>query len=351
MNIQTQFSIHYPGEDHLTNETLLVWRLAEKKPFRISSTGNFDISHIDTILNGYSEYSVVSLDQYIDPEDGSTHIKKLVQLEDELFLGFQCVNYGDEVSFPFYSIYYFREDNPKVQEWCNLIGDNKDSLQDTQEERDWSFPSFSAASGLTLDKMSPLPVDWKNFYKYYNTSLKGVSEDWGKFLEENNGTISLIWGKRGTGKTTFTNAILRMVDKDVVYIPGSFLDHLVNNLEAISFFKSISGSIVVVDDIATHFQISSGGHRSSINSLLEMVGGLLKNTLALNLVLIWDTDNSNQKIMDLVMPDYSFEIGPLEPKRANSLSKLLQKNKFWGDSTPVVNVVRGTRDTGPVMGF
>jgi hypothetical protein len=51
------------------------------------------------------------------------------------------------------------------------------------------------------------------------------------------------------------------------------------------------------------------------------------------------------------MPDYSFEIGPLEPKRANSLSKLLQMNKFWGVPTPVVNVVRGTRDTGPVMGF
>jgi hypothetical protein len=101
MNIQTQFSIHYPGEDHLTNETLLVWRLAEKKPFRISSTGNFDISHIDTILNGYSEYSVVSLDQYIDPEDGSTHIKKLVQLEDELFWVFSVSIMGMRFLFLF----------------------------------------------------------------------------------------------------------------------------------------------------------------------------------------------------------------------------------------------------------
>jgi hypothetical protein len=106
---------------------------------------------------------------------------------------------------------------------------------------------------------------------------------------EMKGGLYLIYGKPGTGKTSFLKEILNDTDKQSLFIPPSIAGEL-GNPNLISLLMDYAGSVLIIEDAETILMRREADNSDAVSNLLNLTDGFPSDFLNLNIICTFNTD-------------------------------------------------------------
>jgi hypothetical protein len=167
---------------------------------------------------------------------------------------------------------------------------------------------------------SPYPI--KHFDididSQYNDDFYAFNQANLEFLNSDNSGLVLLYGKPGTGKTSYLRYLIDSLDVKILYIPSGMAQSLADPV-FISMLEDNEGSILIIEDAEeTIMSRDSGGNNLAVSTLLNLTDGLLADVLNLKIICTFNTDIQNLDIA-LLRPGRlraKYEFKELSPEKA-----------------------------------
>jgi Cdc6-like AAA superfamily ATPase len=188
--------------------------------------------------------------------------------------------------------------------------------------------------------------DVDNFDLFYT---KETSKDINKLVKEikkNNKGLSILYGERGTGKTSVINYFASKLDRIVIFIPNNMIEHTINNPEFRKFLKRYSKPVIVIDDCEMMFHEYFTKSNMFVNNLLQMVDGFLSDSMEVNVVAIFNVDDEDEIDHSLLESNNLLrviEFGELSEDESSELSDHLGHKKQYKNKTSVLNIIKNKK--------
>ena len=339
----TPLRLNFPSEDYLTNESILVWNFLGKKPFKKGYSGLFSLEPVEEILSSFNPI-VISDEKFFDTIEEENHVKRVVRLDESLVLGYQYLEKKDqETILPIFTFYYLDRSEESIEDLCKKILKSSGSTEDDTEklEKRTCFLSLSPATGLTLEDVTIPKVDWKNIWKFYSSSVESESRNLLSFISEKKQTVSLIVGKSGSGKTTLVRSLSEKIDRDIIYLSPVTIDLSISSPEFPSFCNTLNPSLIILDGLDFIFDSPHKNPSHLLSTIQNLTSGFFKDILDIHFVLVLENPSYIRDIEKHLPAHFTLKIEDLEPKRATSLAKYLDKNEKFTQPTPLSTIVRG----------
>ncbi len=138
--------------------------------------------------------------------------------------------------------------------------------------------------------------------------------------EENRSGLHLLYGKPGTGKSTYIRYICGLVKKKIVFLPGQMAQNLDNTLMTRYLMKN-PDSILVIED-AEELVVSRDQKRNSnLAMILNITDGILGESLGIQIIATFNTDvqNIDPALKRKGRLKSAYEFKALSPEKANFL--------------------------------
>jgi septin family protein len=190
-------------------------------------------------------------------------------------------------------------------------------------------------NGLEIEPINFHDIDMENIDNYYSSDTFKSTEKVIKKIKKKERGLTILYGDRGTGKTTIINYVATKLDRIVIFIPNNMIEHTINNPEFRKFLKRYDKPILVIDDCELILNEIYNKSNLTTTNLLQMVDGFLASTVDINVLLVFNTDDEDKidhnllecnNIIDVV------EFTSLSVAEANDLSKLVGGKKYKTDA-------------------
>ena len=131
----------------------------------------------------------------------------------------------------------------------------------------------------------------------------------------------------------------------VIYIPNSLLEATLNNSDFRNFLRKFHRPIIVIDDCEMIFNELFTKSNIYVNNLLQMVEGLLSDTIQVNVITIFNVEDESEidhallecnSLIDVIEFEY------LDEEESNDLSKHLGHNKKYKNKTKLIDIIKKT---------
>jgi flagellar biosynthesis GTPase FlhF len=200
--------------------------------------------------------------------------KILAKIDDDIFLSYIVIDRELETSLVSDLVFYYKSESnlPEIQKIVD--GVNK-CMVDFCEEDSYNLNTISLTNtGLEIEPLS-ISYDFESFDLYYsNNTLKSLNKSIKKIKKNNRGLV-ILNGERGVGKTSAIKYIADNLDRIVIFIPNSLLEHTLNNSDFRKFLKKYSKPVLVLDDCEMIFNDYFSKSNMLVNNLLQIVDGLI----------------------------------------------------------------------------
>jgi hypothetical protein len=180
-------------------------------------------------------------------------------------------------------------------ETCQLLKEIVKFTKDLEKEQE-------NKSSINLMISQPRGLDNRiiNFNKPEIDLDKMYNDDFGAFHdqivqilgEENRSGLHLLYGKPGTGKSTYIRYLCGLLKKQIVFLPGQMAQNL-DNVAMIKYLMDNPNSVLVIED-AEELIISREGQRNSnLSMILNITDGILGESLGIQIIATFNTDVKN----------------------------------------------------------
>ena len=327
------------------NDFLTCWKEFDTRPSKLVIYSSFDESLWDILHDefGIDECNTQKVTEIIpNSEEVMTNSKFFIKILKGMYLSFIEFD-SSEISG--LNLFY---DHRTIT--SNMVNDflqsiNKSiSLDGVRDESESIFNSlsFNVVSGnfeLTPFKSKELNSDIELYYDYktFKDGKKSI-----KLINKEKKGLTLFYGSKGRGKTSFMHHLMEKVKKKVIHIPSSMIENVLNNNDFVHFLSQNKNSILLFDDAEIYFTKSP--HKNLyVSNLLQMVDGLLSDNLNVNIVLSInlekdkvDTDlfNCNELLSEVSFNKLSIE-------SANELSNHLGSKKKYKNDVDLLDIIKG----------
>lgn len=320
---------------------LMCWDLFQKAPNTLSIFGMYDKNEFFNIINELKQEQTVSREVIKVEELDIVNVSYFVKISDNIYLSYHIQDSENAyTTINEVELYYKDEsDEAGVKEiveaidQCSLSFEAEDSINKLNS-------IILTPEGLDIEPI-PLEVD-ENIELYYSTDTFKSINKLIKNIKVNNKGLSILYGERGTGKTSIIPYISNNLDRIVIYIPNSLLDAVLNNTEFKNFLRTHTKPIIVIDDSENIFNEIYSKANSYTNNILQLVDGLLSDVIELNIILVsnGDLDEIDNALLDANSFIDAVEFKYLDPKEAKALSKHLKLDKKYKNESRLVDVVK-----------
>lgn len=343
---ELNLNLNIDKDDAELNDYLYCWQQFGTRPNKILIHNTYSTKLFNELINKYLLYKNYFTE--IIPSDDNFIIndKMLVKIDESIYCSYIVLDRQQENSMVNEIIFFYKlsEDFKKVQDIIQELNGCLASF----EEDDQSIVNTISLNGnsLELEPIDICDVDIDNFSNYYP---KGISKEINKLIKDikvSSKGLSIVYGEKGTGKTSIINYLATKLDRIVIYIPNNMIENTINNPEFRKFLKRFYRPVLVIDDCEMLF--GDFFQRSNIfsNNLLQMVDGFLADTIEVNIVTIFNLENEEEidenlldanNLLRVIKFDY------LSSEEATELSEYLGNNKQYKDRTTVLDVVRNKK--------
>lgn len=339
----TSLKLNISKEDTNPNDFLYCWEKFGDRPNKITIYSSFAKDGFNTIISEYNEYKNSSIELIPAEDFDIINDKSIVKINDNIFLSYHILDRESENSFIHEVIFLYKseKDLEKINEITEKLGKYNIEL----EEGDDSYKLntvFISANGIEVEPIEKLNLDESVELFYSEETFKSINK-LTKTLKKTNKGLTILYGERGTGKTSIINYICDKLNRMVIYIPNNMLELTLNSPEFRTFLRKYPKPIVVLDDCEMIFNELFSKSNIYVNNILQMVDGLLSDSIELNIVTIFNVDDENE-IDHLLLECNSLidviEFEFLDQEESNDLSKHLSSKKKYKNKNKLVDIIK-----------
>jgi hypothetical protein len=343
-NTKLSININNEGDD---NNFLYCWNSFGDRPNKIKIYQNYSKNEFNEVIDKYTLEK--SFSSEIIPADEFDIINDVyfIKVSETIYISYILLDRESDSSFIHEISFYFKsyqDDSELVDEITKALIDCQIDFEEDDDDVSKLNTIFIAPTGLEIEPISRINLD-ENVELFFNEkTLKSVNKLC-KTIKKSDKGLSILYGERGSGKTSAISYITDKVDRMVIYIPNSLLEATLNNSDFRNFLRKFHRPIIVIDDCEMIFNELFTKSNIYVNNLLQMVEGLLSDTIQVNIIAIFNVDDEAEidhallecnSLIDVINFEY------LDEEEATDLSKHLQHNKKYKNKTKLIDIIRKT---------
>lgn len=354
-NISSSLNININKDDSDINNFLFCWHKFLSRPNKIIIHNTYSTNLFKKVISKYSKEEN-NLTEII-PTDEDLVINEKIFIEiniDEIYCSYVVIDRDHESSIVSeISFFYLKESNfDKIDK---IIEELNSAILDFCESESNKINTISITqNGLEIEAVE-FKIDSENFNKYYN---KNTSKDINKLLKDikkSDKGLSILYGERGTGKTSIIKYIADKLDRILIFIPNSMIELTINNSEFRKFLKRYDRPVIVIDDCEMLFNEFFNKSNMFTNNLLQMVDGFLSDEIGVNIIAIFNVDSDSEIDHSLLECNNLLRIIPFEYLTADEstdLSEIIGNDRKYKNKTRVLDIIRNKKPKGSAeIGF
>lgn len=303
MSLLDKINLNISSQDTLVNDYLYVISEFGGLPNKIALFDTFDTNNFLQYVSNISELNSVSRE--IVPDDGEYVIneKTFCKITYEgvsgfylTFIGYDILSENSYISDIL--IYYKHQQNTIVD---NFLEEIKEFAIDLEPLEKSKYNLLNATQdGISLEPLELNKIDIDNIQLYYNDIVIKSANKISKKISKSPKGLTIVFGERGTGKTSIVSYILSNIDKSVIFIPSYLMD-IINTNEIKNIISTYKDSIIVIDDSEMYFTNTYNKSNIFSNNLLQLVDGIASdanNTHFITILNTCDIEDIDDNLLD-----------------------------------------------------
>lgn len=206
-------------------------------------------------------------------------------LSKELMLCFPPWEFGNTNDAQLY--YSDSVGNEELQQMLNIV---KECYMDiNQENREVSLLMQNADNRLDFVSMT-MHTSLHNLEQHYNDDLLPVNEILlNRLNRENDKGLVMLYGKSGTGKTTYIRYLSSHISKQKLFVPAS-LAHKIGSPEFLTLLNDYKNSVLILEDADVILKKRSSDDDQIITNLLNLSDGMLSDFFHIQIICTFNKD-------------------------------------------------------------
>lgn len=327
-------------DDSGLNDFLFCWKEFSKRPNKITIHSNYSTKSFKDFIDDLIIESNTFTEIIPDEDEMIINDKILSKIDDDIFLSYIVIDRELETSLVSDLVFYYKSESnlPEIQKIVD--GVNK-CMVDFCEEDSYNLNTISLTNtGLEIEPLS-ISYDFESFDLYYsNNTLKSLNKSIKKIKKNNRGLV-ILNGERGVGKTSAIKYIADNLDRIVIFIPNSLLEHTLNNSDFRKFLKKYSKPVLVLDDCEMIFNDYFSKSNMLVNNLLQIVDGLIYDDVTILAIFnVEDDSEIDHTLLECNNLLDVIDFDSLSIEEAEELSKHVGVSKKFKVDTKLVDVVK-----------
>jgi len=352
-NVASGITLNVTEDDNGTNDFLVSWEKFGTRPNRVLIQNTYSTKLFNTVMSDLILEKNVYTEILPDSEELIINDRVFAKLDDSCYISYVVVDRNMDNSFIDGVLFLYAPGFDGIQSYVDLLNE---CLLDFEEDSDNKLNTVTlSANGLEIEPINFHNVDLEGIDLYYPKSTFTELEKAVRSIKKVDKGLTILYGDRGTGKTTIINHIASKLDRIVIFIPNNMIEHTINNPEFRRFLKRYEKPIIVIDDCELVLNEIYNKSNITTTNLMQMVEGFLASTLDVNVITIFNTDSEDKidhnllecnNLIDVV------EFGCLSKEEATDLSKQLGHSKKYKSPTRLVDVINKRKSDSMVgIGF
>jgi len=334
-------------DDAELNDFLYCWEQFGTRPNKIVIHNTYSTKPFNQLLSeliiekNYFTEILPAEDEFVIND------KMFVKITDEVYCAYVVVDRKHENSIIIELTFFYKseEDFKTIQEIVEDLNTCTLNFQE-EESNNLNTIALSTTSGLEIEPIEMSELDIDNFDLYYTKSTGKDINKLVKEIKKSDKGLSILYGERGTGKTSVINFLASKLDRIVIFIPNSMIEHTINNPEFRKFLKRYTKPVIVIDDCEMMFHEYFNKSNMFVNNLLQMVDGFLSDSMEVNVVAIFNV-NSDDEIDHSLLESNNLirviEFDHLSSEEATDLSEFIGYKKQYKNKTKVLDIIRNRK--------
>ena len=348
-------NININKDDFNLNDYLFVFDSFKSRPNKILLYESYlpaEFIEIITSLSGDNQTKTLLREIIPSDDDYVTNDKVFLQISETIFISYVHVNQDSDAHLVGeVTIYYKGASDMKIlDQLIEKLSEISATISDTANICKTNTLSVNGGQ-LELESIEIKdPNEDDNFESYYHPETFKGTKKLIKLINKSNRGISILWGERGTGKTSMLKHILFQIEKMSIFMPNNMVDTTVNNPDFKNFVKRHPNLVIVIDDCEIFFNEAYTKSNMFTSNILQLVEGFLSETLNLQFILSFNIEDDSDidhtlidsnNLIDIVEFQYLDEKGSKE-----LISNLNIKHKVHGDSK-LIDILKKKLDPKP----
>lgn len=327
-------------DDSQLNDFLFCWKEFSKRPNKITIHSNYSTKLFKEFVDEKVIESNTFTEIIPDEDEMIINDKILAKISNEIYLAYIVIDRELDTSLVSDIVFYYKSEEslPEIQKIVDGI--NK-CMIDFCEEESQNLNTLSLTStGLEIEPIS-IDCDFDNFDLYFNSkTVKSLNKSIKKIKKSDRGLV-ILSGERGVGKTSSIKYIADNLDRIVVFIPNSLIEHTINNSDFRKFLRKYTKPVLILDDCEMIFNDYFSKSNMIVNNLLQIVDGLIYDDVTIITIFNIDDDSEiDHTLLDCNNLIESIEFDYLSSEEAEELSKHIGSSKKFKSDVKMIDVVK-----------
>ena len=345
---KTHINLNVNKDDSNLNDFLYCWDKFKSRPNKIVIHNTYSTKQFLSIVEKIEQSKNVFTEIIPDYDDYIINDKILVQLSENFYISYVVIDRNLDSSIVSDVVFYYKEPDDFIN-ISKLIDELESTIVNFTDEESYNLNTLNFSNGaLEIEPIEYMITDDENVESYYShKTFKSVSKLIKKIKKSDKG-LSILWGDRGTGKTSIINHLADKLDRIIIFIPNNLLDVTLSNPDFRKFIKKYQKPIIVLDDCEMIFSEYFTKSNIIVNNLLQLVDGYLSDGLKINIITIFNVESESEidhtlidcnNLIDVVEFDY------LSSDESNELSKILGNKSTHKTKSRLIEVLNKRNNT------
>jgi hypothetical protein len=338
-------------DDYNLNDFIYCWEKFGERPNKIVVHNTYSTK----LFNKLMEDKILSKNVFTEVIPDSVEViindKILAKIDDTCYLSYIIADRNMDNSFIDSITFYYKSGHIGLDD---ILTELNDCILDYCEEDSNKLNTIIlSVNGLELEPLSIDEDKLEHVDLYYSADTYKSIQKTIKTIKKADKGLTILHGERGTGKTSIIEHIASSLDRISIYIPGSMIDHTINNPEFRKFVKKYERPVLFIDDCET---LVGDMYRQSafVPNALQMVEGFLSDAIGANIVMIFnekDEDNIDEDLLECNTLLEVVSFGELSEDEASELAKHLGRKGSKGKARVIDVVKKRKSSTEAEIGF
>ena len=349
---KTNLKININKDDSGLNDFLYLWDIFKTRPNKVLIHGTFDFKETENFFDQYEKVNKFTEIICLETDD-IINDKVLLKSNESVYISYIAVDKLTESAvISDITIYYSSsEDADEVNEIIKSVSEYQ-VIDDSEEGHNLNVVSLSNNS-IELEEIKYDDIDIDNIEEYYSKQTFKDLSKWLKKSKKQQSGLSILYGKRGTGKSSAIKYLATKLDRNLIFVPNNLVDLTINSSDFSKFLRKHENPILILDDCEMIFNEFFTKSNIIANNLMQLVDGLLSNKLSI--ITIFNVEDKSEIDHNLIECNNLIDIiefTDLSNSEANQLSELLGYKQKHKNDIRLLDLIKNTKsDNKKRLGF